>query len=77
MAHIDRLNSAQVKAFIRGIWAERVSFALISANGDPMQKSERHHRLNQWRGLATRYEKRVANFRAMAVIASIVVWLGS
>jgi len=35
------------------------------------------NRLKQWRGLATRYEKRAANYRAMAVIASIVIWLDS
>lgn len=35
------------------------------------------NRLKQWRGLATRYEKRAVNFRAMVVIASIVIWLAS
>ena len=35
------------------------------------------NRLKQWRGLATRYEKRAANYRAMVVIASIVVWIES
>jgi transposase len=30
-----------------------------------------------WRGLATRYEKRAANYRAMVVLASIVIWLES
>ena len=34
-------------------------------------------RLKQWRGLATRYEKRAVNYRAMVVIASIVIWLRS
>jgi transposase len=34
-------------------------------------------RLNQWQGLATRYEKRAVNFRAMLVLASIVLWLVS
>ncbi len=33
------------------------------------------NRLKQWRGLASRYEKRAANYRAMVVIASIVIWL--
>lgn len=33
------------------------------------------NRLKQWRGLATRYEKRAVNYRAMVVIASIVLWL--
>jgi transposase len=32
-------------------------------------------RLKQWRGLATRYEKRAVNYRAMVVLASIVLWL--
>jgi transposase len=35
------------------------------------------NRLRQWRGLATRYEKRAVNYRAMVVIASIVIWLES
>jgi transposase len=35
------------------------------------------NRLKQWRGLATRYEKRAVNYRAMVVIASIVLWLES
>jgi transposase len=33
------------------------------------------NRLKQWRGLATRYEKRATNYRAMVVLASIVLWL--
>jgi transposase len=33
------------------------------------------NRLKQWRGLATRYEKRAVNYRAMVVIAAIVIWL--
>jgi transposase len=35
------------------------------------------NRLKQWRGLATRYEKRVLNYRAMVVIASIMIWLST
>jgi transposase len=35
------------------------------------------NRLKQWRGLATRYEKRAVNYRAMVVIASIAIWLPS
>lgn len=35
------------------------------------------NRLKQWRGLATRYEKRAVNYRAMLVLASIVLWLGT
>jgi transposase len=35
------------------------------------------NRLKQWRGLATRYEKRAGNYRAMLVLASIVLWLES
>ncbi len=33
------------------------------------------NRLKQWRGLATRYEKRAVNHRAMVIIASIIIWL--
>ncbi len=34
-------------------------------------------RLKQWRGVATRYEKRAANYRAMVVIAALMIWLTS
>jgi transposase len=33
------------------------------------------NRLKQWRGIATRYEKRARNYRAMVVIAAIMLWL--
>jgi transposase len=33
------------------------------------------NRLKQWRAVATRYEKRAANYRAMVVIASLMIWL--
>ncbi len=33
------------------------------------------NRLKQFRGLATRYAKRVAYYRAEVVIAAIVLWL--
>ncbi len=32
-------------------------------------------RLKQWRGIATRYEKRAVNYRAMVVIAALMIWL--
>ena len=32
------------------------------------------NRLKQWRGIATRYEKRAVNYRAMVVIAALMVW---
>ena len=35
------------------------------------------NRLKQWRGLATRFEKRAANYRALVVIAALMIWLGS
>jgi transposase len=35
------------------------------------------NRLKQWRGVATRYEKRAANYRAMVVIAALMMWLPS
>jgi transposase len=34
------------------------------------------NRLTQWRGLATRFDKRAANYRAMIVVASLMIWLG-
>jgi transposase len=34
-------------------------------------------RLKQWRSVARRYEKRAVNYRAMVVIASLMMWLPS
>ena len=33
------------------------------------------NRLKQWRGVTTRYEKRAVNYRAMVIIASLMIWL--
>jgi transposase len=33
------------------------------------------NRLKQWRGIATRYEKRALNYRAAVVIAALMMWL--
>ena len=33
------------------------------------------NRLKQWRGIATRYEKRASNYRAIVVIAALLIWL--
>ncbi len=33
------------------------------------------NRLKQWRRIATRYEKRAANYRAMLTVAAILLWL--
>jgi transposase len=35
------------------------------------------NRLKQWRGLATRYAKRAANYRALVVIAALMIWLAA
>jgi transposase len=35
------------------------------------------NKLKQWRGIATRFEKRAVNYRAMVVIASLMMWLSS
>jgi transposase len=35
------------------------------------------NRLKQWRGLATRYEKRAANYRVLVVIAALMIWLAT
>jgi transposase len=32
-------------------------------------------RLKQFRAVATRFEKRAVNYRAMVVIASLLIWL--
>jgi transposase len=33
------------------------------------------NRLKQFRGVATRYDKRAVTYRAMVVLASLLVWL--
>ncbi len=33
------------------------------------------NRLKQWRGIATRYEKRAVNYRAAVVIVALMIWL--
>jgi len=33
------------------------------------------NRLKQFRAVATRYDKRAVNYRAMVVIASLLIWL--
>ncbi len=33
------------------------------------------NRLKQWRRVATRYEKRAANYRAMLTVAAVLLWL--
>jgi transposase len=33
------------------------------------------NRLKQWRAVATRYDKRAANYRAGVVLASLLLWL--
>jgi len=35
------------------------------------------NRLKQWRGIATRYEKRASNYRAIVVVAALLIWLTS
>lgn len=35
------------------------------------------NRLEQWRGIATRYEKRALNYRAAVFIAALMIWLAS
>jgi transposase len=35
------------------------------------------NKLKQWRGIATRYEKRAVNYRAAVVIAALMIWLAS
>jgi transposase len=33
------------------------------------------NRLKQWRGVATRYEMRVVNYRAMVISEAMMIWL--
>lgn len=32
------------------------------------------NKLKQWRGIATRYEKRACNYRAAVTVAALVIW---
>jgi hypothetical protein len=34
------------------------------------------NRLKQWRGVATRAEKRAVNYRTLLVVAAQLLWLG-
>jgi transposase len=34
------------------------------------------NRLKGWRGIAARFDKRAANYRAAVVIVSLILWLG-
>ena len=34
------------------------------------------NRLKQWRGIATRFEKRGVHYRAMVAVAALMIWLG-
>jgi transposase len=48
---------------------------------DPVRYRQRNvvercvNRLKQWRGIATRFDKRAVNYRAAVVIASLLLWL--
>ena len=33
------------------------------------------NQLKQWRGVATRYDKRALNYRATVTIAALMIWL--
>lgn len=35
------------------------------------------NRLKQWRAVATRYDKRAANYHAMVTVACLMIWLSS
>ena len=35
------------------------------------------NKLKQWRGVATRYDKRAVNYRAGVIVASLMIWLAS
>jgi transposase len=35
------------------------------------------NRLKHWCGIATRFDKRAANYRAAVVTASLLLWLGA
>jgi hypothetical protein len=64
---------------------ERLAAALVG-RGEPTDKAweqivpllpENGRRCQQWRGIATRYEKRAVNYRAAVVIAALMIWLAS
>lgn len=43
----------------------------------PLLRASAGRHGGQWRGLATRYEKRAVNYHAVVVLASIAIWLRS
>lgn len=58
-----------------GTWDRLLAHAQ-QTKSDAVGKVERRvNRLKQWQGIATRYEKRAANYRAAVVITPLVIWL--
>ena len=51
------------------------SFDITTAGRNVVERCV--NRLKQWRGIATRYEKRAVNYRAAVVIAALMIWLAS
>lgn len=49
--------------------------ALIYAKRNVVERCV--NRLKQWRGIATRYEKRAVNYRAAVLVVSLMIWLTS
>ena len=45
------------------------------AHSIPEKRDQRAHRLKQFRALSTRYAKRAAYYRALLVLAAVVLWL--
>ena len=78
-------SSAKARRYLRG---RRIG-AVIPTKADqaPLPRFDREayrernkverliNRLKQWRRIATRYEKRAANYQAMLTIAAILLWL--
>ena len=69
----------------RNCWAVLVAAASMPAGRPPAFDRHRYrqrnvvercaNRLKQWRAVATRYDKRAANYRAGVVIAALLLWL--
>jgi len=80
-------SSGKIRAYLRGRGIGAVKFARqknekrVGVRFDKEAYRERNvvertiNRLKQFRRVATRYEKRAVNYKAMLIIAAVVLWL--
>jgi transposase len=79
-------SSGKIRAYLRGrgigaVIARQKNEKRVGVRFDKEAYRERNvvertiNRLKQFRRVATRYEKRAVNYKAMLIIAAVVLWL--